>query len=55
MAAYPTALDTALKSVFEDGISPAVALQVADESIRQALDAVKATPLPSGLTPSPTP
>jgi arabinogalactan oligomer/maltooligosaccharide transport system substrate-binding protein len=55
MAAYPSALDTALKSVFENGISPAVALQIADQNIRQALDAVKATPLPSAPTPSPTP
>ncbi len=53
MAAYPTALDTALKSVFESGVSPAAALQTAEQTIRQELDAVKvATP---SVSPSPAP
>jgi hypothetical protein len=47
MAPYPTALDTALKSVFEAGVSPAIALQTAEQTIRQSLDAVKATPSPA--------
>ena len=55
MAAYPVAMDTALKSVFEDGISPAIALQAADQSIRTALDAVKATASPTPTTPTPMP
>jgi arabinogalactan oligomer / maltooligosaccharide transport system substrate-binding protein len=55
MAAYPTALDTALKSVFEDGVSPAVALQTAEQSILQELDAVKAATPSASPSPAPTP
>jgi len=55
MAAYPAAMDTALRSVFEEGVPPAIALQSAEQSIRASLDAVKATEQPPGSAPTPTP
>jgi ABC-type glycerol-3-phosphate transport system substrate-binding protein len=54
-APYPAALDTALKAVFESGVSPAIALETADQAIRQALDAVKATPIPTSPPATSTP
>jgi hypothetical protein len=44
-----------LQAVFENGISPAIALQTADQTIRQALDAVKATPIPTSPPATATP
>jgi arabinogalactan oligomer / maltooligosaccharide transport system substrate-binding protein len=47
MSAYTTSLNSALKSIFEDGVSPQDALKTAADTIQQSLQDSSATPSPA--------
>ena len=47
MSAYTTPLNSALKSIFEDGVAPQDALQTAADTIQQVLHESPATPSPA--------